>query len=151
MWLKRGHLTYSAEVEGYHWWNALRLLKWHRSKQDLIQTFALMDMGPRCVNMILFFVFDFLSLVLFYCCDFMVFNLDWKYFNFSSKLSSVLSVASDCSRLLQDDLVASHTHPLPDLEKTGAIIGLHFQSPLSQNSTITHLPGLLSIKSYSIY
>lgn len=50
--------------------------------------FALMDMGPRCVNIILFFVFDFLSLVLFYCCDFMVST--WTGNTSISSVSSLL-------------------------------------------------------------
>lgn len=118
--------------------------------------FALMDMGPRCVNIILFFVFDFLSLVLFYCCDFMVST--WTGNTSISSVSSLLCslwwvTVQDFynSHQLKVDLVSSHMHPLRNLEKTRAIIGLHFQSPLSQNSTIAHLPGLLSIKSYSTY
>lgn len=43
-------------------------------EQDLGQVIAFRDTGPRYVNMT-FVCFDFLSLVLFCCCDLMVFNL----------------------------------------------------------------------------
>ena len=49
--------------------------------------------------MILFFVFDVLSLVLFYYCGFIVLNLNGQYLNFSSQHSSVFS-NRECSKFI---------------------------------------------------